>query len=143
MLGDVGQPDLVGPLRREVTPHVVIVNGRSGTFGAFRALRKRAEDLLLGTDPPHSSFTRSVAGVGEHVGDEAVAKDRVIEVRVDRSVGEVGVLEVAWRHGTAQPAVVVLGGELQDPTRHRDGEPVSGQLADERVFHFGLKSLAK
>ena len=35
-----------------------------------------------------------------------------------------------------EPAVVGLASELEDPARHRDGDPVGGQLADERVHHF-------
>ena len=34
------------------------------------------------------------------------------------------------------PAVVGLAGELQDPQGHRDGDPVSGELAHERVEPF-------
>ena len=38
--------------------------------------------------------------------------------------------------GSVEPPVVGLAGELEDPARHRDGDPVGGQLADERVHHF-------
>lgn len=143
MFRDVAQPHLVRSRRREVTLHVVVVDGRTGTFRALRALGERAEDLLFRAQPPDSTFTRRKAGAFQLVGDEPVAEDRVVVVGVDRGVRQVGVLEVASSDGTSQPAVVVLGGEFEDPTRHRDGEPVGGQLADERVLHFGLRSLAK
>ena len=35
-----------------------------------------------------------------------------------------------------EPAVVGLASDLEHPARHRDGDPVLGQLADERVHHF-------
>ena len=38
--------------------------------------------------------------------------------------------------GHGEPAVVGLAGELKDPARHRDGDPVGGELTDERVHHF-------
>ena len=126
MLGDVGQPDLVGTRRREVALHVVVVNGRSGSFGPARSLGERAEDLLLRADAPHPSFTRDEAGALKLVGDEPVSKDRVIVVRVDGGVGQVGVLIVTRRDRSRKPLVVTLGRELQNPTRHRDGEPVAG-----------------
>ena len=34
------------------------------------------------------------------------------------------------------PAIVGLAGELQDPQGHRDRDPVSGELAHERVEDF-------
>jgi hypothetical protein len=84
---DVGQPDLVRTSGREVTLHVVVVNGRPRTLGSSRALGERAEDLLFGADLPHPSFARAKAGVGEFVGNEAIAKDRIVVVHVDRRVG--------------------------------------------------------
>jgi hypothetical protein len=71
---------------------VIVVNGRSGTLRALRALGKRAEDLLLGAEPPHSTLTRPIAGALELVGDEPVAKDRVVVMGVNGGVGEIGVL---------------------------------------------------
>jgi hypothetical protein len=43
-------------------------------------------------------------------------------------------LEVADRGGT--PPVVGLAGDVEDPARHRDGDPVVGELTDERVDQF-------
>src|SRR5690606_28013226 len=47
-------------------------------------------------------------------------------------------------HRVTQPPVVGLLRDLQHPTRHRDRHPHwgagRGQLADERVDHFGLRS---
>src|SRR4051794_32985381 len=35
-----------------------------------------------------------------------------------------------------EPAVVGLAGDIEDPARHRDGDPVGGELTDERVHPF-------
>ena len=35
------------------------------------------------------------------------------------------------------PSVVGLAGELEDPARHRHGDPRIGELSYERVRHFG------
>ena len=137
VLGDVSQPHLVGTSGREVTLRQVVVNGRSGAFGATDALGERAEDLLLGADPPHTSFARDEAGAFELVDDEPVTKDRIVVVRVDCGVGQVGVLVVALRDRTRQPLVVTLGRELEDPTRHRDGEKSAPSSRTSGYFILG------
>ena len=77
-----------------------------------------------------------MAGVAGLVGQVAVAELRVVAVGVEQSVGQVGRLELGVGHRVGQPAVVGLPGDLEHPTRHRDGDPVGGQLTDERVHHF-------
>jgi hypothetical protein len=41
------------------------------------------------------------------------------------------------------PLVEALGREAQHPAGHRDGDPVVGEVTDQRVGHFGAASLAK
>src|SRR5690606_11527318 len=53
-----------------------------------------------------------------------------------QSVRPIRLLEISRWDRLGQPPIVRLARELQDPARHRDGNPVSGQLADERVDHF-------
>ena len=55
---------------------------------------------------------------------------------VEDGVGQVGLVEFAGADRGGEPAVVGLAGELEDPARHRDGDPVDGELTDERVHHF-------
>ena len=45
----------------------------------------------------------------------------------------VGLLQLGVGDRTLEPAVVGLTRDLEHPARHRNGDPVHGQLADERV----------
>ena len=68
--------------------------------------------------------------------EEPIPEGRVIDMSVMQSVDPVrlGPLRVTDRILT--PPVVGLTGELENPTRDRDGNPILGQLAHERVHHF-------
>lgn len=61
---------------------------------------------------------------------------RVVPVCVEQRVRSVRRGQVGSGYGRLQPPVVLLAGDLEDPARHRDGDPVIGQLADERVPYF-------
>jgi hypothetical protein len=77
-----------------------------------------------------------MAGVADLVGQEAVAEFRVVAVRVEQRVGQVRLLELGVGDRGREPAVVGLASDLQHPARHRHGDSIGGQLADERVHHF-------
>jgi hypothetical protein len=81
--------------------------------------------------------------VGEFVGQEPVAERRIITMGVDEGVGQVGVLEVAPADRAGQPAVVALGRETEHPAGQPHVEPLSGQVTDQRVGHFGSVEEAK
>lgn len=72
-------------------------------------------------------------GGSGRVGEEPIAELRVIAVRVEQGVGQmrVGALDIGDR--ALQPAVVRLASDVEPPARHRDGDAVDRQLADERV----------
>ena len=55
---------------------------------------------------------------------------------VEQGVGPIGGLEFGVGHRMGAPAVIGLAGELQDPARHRHGDPVGGELTHERVEPF-------
>ena len=57
-------------------------------------------------------------------------------MRVEHGVCQVRVVPLGVGHRSSQPPVVGLKGDLQDPTRHRDGDPVDSEFTDERVHHF-------
>ena len=78
----------------------------------------------------------SAPGVAGLVGQEPVAELWVVAVSVEQGVGPVGLLELGGGDRAGQPAVVGLASDLEHPARHRDGDPVSGQLAHERVEPF-------
>jgi hypothetical protein len=77
-----------------------------------------------------------VADVAGFVGQQPVAELGVVVVGVEQRVGEVGLGQLTRADGSEEPAVVGLAGEVEDPARHRDGDPVDGELTDERVHHF-------
>ena len=55
---------------------------------------------------------------------------------VEQSVCPVGLGQLGGGDLPVSPAVVGLAGEVQDPQGHRDGDPVSGELAHERLEPF-------
>ncbi len=57
-------------------------------------------------------------------------------MRVEQRVRQVRLVPLGIRHRTSEPPVIGLASELEDPTRHRDGNPVRSELAHERVHHF-------
>ena len=57
-------------------------------------------------------------------------------MRVEQGVGPEGLDQFGLGDLLYPPAVVGLTEELQDPQGHRDGDPVSGELAHERVEPF-------
>ena len=91
---------------------------------------------LVATDSPHRPVATRLAGLTGLVGQQPVAVLRVVEVGVEHGVGQVGLGQFPWPDWRGEPAVVGLARQLQDPARHRDGDPVDGQLTDERVHHF-------
>jgi len=143
VLGDVGEPDLIDRLGGELPLDEIVVNRRAWLLARAGLLDKARPDPLLGAEPPHPPCADLVALLVQLVQKEAVAESGIFEVSLERSVGEHGVLVVTIRAGTPEPLVVALGRELEHPAGHRDGDPVSGQLADQRVFHFGGSCLAK
>ena len=79
--------------------------------------------------------------VFELVGEEPVAQRRIVAMEVVELVDEVGVVVVPLAYGVAEPLVVPGPRKAEHPQRHRDRHPDRGagrgQLADERVDHFG------
>lgn len=55
---------------------------------------------------------------------------------VEQGVGAIGLDAFDTGDGIDPPAVIGLAGELEDPARHRDGDPVGGELTYERVDPF-------
>ena len=61
---------------------------------------------------------------------------RVVDVRGVERVRPVGLGPFGVGDRVGEPPVVGLASDLQYPARHRDGDPVSGQLPHERVEPF-------
>ena len=60
----------------------------------------------------------------------------IVAVGVQQRVGAVGLDELGPCDLLFPPAVVGLARELQDPQGGRDGDPVSSELAHDRVDPF-------
>jgi len=146
VLGDVGQPQPVRAVGLEAMAQPallvddgaqVVVDGRTGSFAVAAALaRERREPAHLQADPPCGPLGHGLAGVAGLVDQEAIAELGVLAMSIEQGVGAMRADELGVADGLGQPAVIGLAGDLQDPARHRDGHPVGGQLADERVHHF-------
>ena len=65
------------------------------------------------------------------VGQETVVELRVVTVGIEQRVRAVGLRDLGSGDGVLQPAVVGLAGEIKHPTRHRDGDTVSGKFLDD------------
>ncbi|MFC6009942.1 hypothetical protein [Nocardia lasii] len=55
---------------------------------------------------------------------------------IEQRVATIGLVEFGGGDRVSEPPIVRLARDFQDPARHRDGDPVSGQLTNERVHHF-------
>ena len=68
--------------------------------------------------------------------DEPIPELRVAPVDVDRRVEQMRVVPVALCHRVLLPGVERLLAELQHPIGHRDGNPFSGEVKDQRGTPF-------
>ena len=134
MLREVREPELVRCGGREVSLHEIVAHSRSwGLAGNLLPLlgRRRPDPVLL-ADPVHAVLADLMTPVLELISQEAIAEGRVVEVQVEQFVGEVSVVPVAHRHRLSEPLVVRLASKAQHPAGQHDGEPLVGQLSDQR-----------
>jgi hypothetical protein len=110
-----------------IAPHLILLSrwARPACLAAA-TLAEHAPPAVPTADPPHPPVTPCMAGVSGFVGQQPVAVLRIIVVRVEQRVGEVGLVQLPSSDRGGEPAVVGLAGELEDPARHRDGDPVAG-----------------
>jgi hypothetical protein len=57
-------------------------------------------------------------------------------MRIEEGVGAIRLRQLCIGNRVPDPAIVGLAGELENPARHRDGNPISGELLHERVEPF-------
>lgn len=137
VLGDVGQPQPVGLLGREVPADVAIMHGWSWTGPVLAALGpERGVPLVLVAEPPGSAGRHRSASILGLVAQQAVPELRVVLVGVVEGVRPVSGLQFSDAHRALEPAVVGLAGALEDPQGHRDRDLVGGELGHERVHLF-------
>jgi len=125
VLGDVGQPQLVRLGGGEVPFDPVVVDRRAGPFAVLAAFHpERGPPVLVAADPPHRPVTTAVAGGTGPISQQPMPELGVVDVGVEHRVRQLGPAPLAGSDRAGGPAVVGLAGELQNPARHRDGDPV-------------------
>lgn len=114
----------------------LVMDRRAGTAFPSPDLRERGSPSHRRAQSPRGPFTHRLAGSGCLVGEKAMPEFGIIAMGIEQRVHPMGLFPLAVSDGRFQPPVVLGAAEFQDPTRHRHGDPVDGQLADEREHHF-------
>jgi hypothetical protein len=76
------------------------------------ALAEHRPPCVVPADPPRRPVARLEPGGSDFVGKEPVPELRVIGVRVEDGVGQVGLVEQSVSHRVVAPPLVVLAAEL-------------------------------
>ena len=102
----------------------VVVEGRSGLFAVPAALLPEwTPSGVVPTDLPCCPVCHHLTGVTGLVGEETMPKLRVILVGAKQCVRTMGLRDLTVGDGGRQPPIVGLASTLQNPTRHRHGNP--------------------
>lgn len=141
VLRDVDQPLHVDRVRGEVPVDAVVVNRPAGLLPRPAALEDARGDALQGTQaldavPPDLEPHR----VDQLIGDEPGAELRVVRMHVHCGVDQVRVVPVPLANRVPAPGVVRRRGEAEHPARHRDRDPLAGEIADQGIHHSGFTS---
>ncbi len=117
VLGDVGQPQLVGSGGGELALDQVVVHRRAGPAGQAALAGVHRPHPLRAAQPVDPVAGGGDALVGELVGDVPVAELRVVVVDVDRGVDQVRVVPVALADRGGLPLVEGLLRSCRAPGR--------------------------
>src|SRR4029453_10210596 len=112
--------------------------GRGPGRAALAATRlaEARPPAVVSTDPPHRPVTHLVAGDTDLIGEEPIAELGIVPVGVADGVRYIRLVELGCGDRVGQPPVVGLTSDLEDPARHRDGDPVIGKLTAARGHNF-------
>src|SRR5699024_697928 len=99
-------------------------------------LTEGGKPVIGRTQSPCGAHCHGLAGRFGFVGEVPVPELGIIAVGIEERIGPICLNDDCFRDGCCQPPVVGLAGELQDPARHRHGDPVDGELSHERVEPF-------
>jgi hypothetical protein len=137
VFSEVGDPGPFWAGRGEFTTHQIVMGGRAGLESlAGAGLDEHRLPGVVTTDPPPRAITHSMAASAGFIGEEPVAELEIVAMGVEHDVRHVGLVEFDIGDRVGGPALVRLAREIEDPARQRGGNPISGQLADERAHHF-------
>jgi len=128
---------LVGRGDGEVSADEVVVSGHAGLGGlAVVGCSEAGPPAVVPADPPHRAVAHFVPGDTGFVGEKPVAELGVVSVGIEDRFRHIRLGELRFADRVGEPAVIGLADDLKDPARHRHGNPVDSELADERVHHF-------
>ena len=138
MLRQIREPEPVRRISGEQSLHEVIEHRRARllALAASAALRSR-DRANLRRQRPRGPATHPQPSPAGEVRQLPIAERRIIDMAVEQHVHAASAQPFSVSDRVALPPVVGLTGELENPARHRDGHPVIGELAHERVDHFG------
>lgn len=136
MLSNISEPQLIWRISDEVPLDQIVMSGRARPAVLAALHAEHAPQSIVRADPPGSALGHRLAGVAGLLDEVAVPELGVITVGIEQGVGAVSLDEFGVGDGFGQPAIIGLASELEYPARHRDGEPLGGELFHERVEPF-------
>jgi hypothetical protein len=105
VLGHVGQPQMVRPLRGEVALHEVVMDRRADFAVQAAFLREMRPVPLLGTRPPHTPLQRRNARLRlDLIPDEPIPEPGLVTMDDQSGVDQIGVIPVACPTGIVRSA---------------------------------------
>ena len=104
---------------------------------AVLLLAKHAPPAVLGADSPHRSVSNIETGSPDFVGEEPVPELGVITMRVEDGVRQPRFIKLSFGEWLVEPPVILLAAQVEDPARHRHGNPVIGKVTNDREHYFG------
>lgn len=115
----------------------VVVDARSGLFAVPAALLPEyTPPGVVPTDPPCCPICHHLTDVTDLVSEETMPKLWVIMVGIKQRVRTLSLHDLTLGDWGGQPPIVGLASKLQNPTRHRHGNPRNGELLRDRVEPF-------
>ncbi len=92
----------------EVASDQIIIDRWAWFLASAAVAHGRRPQFLLGTQPPNTPLPDFDPGTLELIGKEAITKCGIVPVSINRSICDVGVLEIPIGHGLLNPGVVRL-----------------------------------
>ncbi|WP_441327506.1 hypothetical protein [Kocuria sp.] len=99
-------------------------------------LAQRAPPGIVRADSPCPPFGHRLTSLAGLIEDEPLAELPAVAVRVERRVGPICLVVFDISHRACTPPVIGLEGEREEPTRHRDGNTIGGELLHVPVEPF-------
>ena len=146
VFGDVRQPQRVGRISGELVPDAtlrvsdraeIVVDCKSRFLAVPSSPHpERAPPGVIAADPPRCPVSHRLPDVTGLICEETVPDLWVVAVNIEQRVRPIRFDDLTIGGGIEQPPVVGLASKRENPARHRDRDPVRGELPRERVKPF-------